>query len=128
MGYPVDSEGIVTPPMARRREAYQRALQETLSRLAALLSADPTVERLILFGFYAHGRADLLTDLDLVVIQKSELDFLVRMVELYRQIGPLLVDADILVYTPEEWEIVRDMPFGRQILQEGEGLYKKVTS
>jgi len=114
--------------MARRREAYQRALQETLSRLAALLSADPTVERLILFGFYAHGRADLLTDLDLVVIQKSELDFLVRMVELYRQIGPLLVDADILVYTPEEWEIVRDMPFGRQILQEGEGLYKKVTS
>ena len=118
----------MTPPMARRREAYQRALQETLSHLVTLLSADPTVERLILFGSYARGRADLLTDLDLVVIQKSELAFLARMVELYRRIGPLPVDADILVYTPEEWEIVRDMPFGRRILQEGKVLYEKVGS
>ena len=118
----------MTPPMARRREAYQRALQETLSHLVTLLSADPTVERLILFGSYARGRADLLTDLDLVVIQKSELNFLARMVELYRRIGPLPVDADILVYTPEEWEIVRDMPFGRRILQEGKVLYEKVGS
>jgi len=113
--------------MARRREAYQRALQETLSHLVALLSADPTVERLILFGSYARGRADLLTDLDLVVIQKSELDFLARMVELHRQIGPLPVDADILVYTPEEWEIVQDMPLGRRVVQEGKVLYERIV-
>lgn len=114
--------------MARRRKAYQRALQETLSRLVALLSADPTVERLILFGSYARGRADLLTDLDLVVVQRSERSFLDRLVELYRRIGPLPVDADILVYTPEEWEHIRETPFGRRILQEGEVLYEKISA
>jgi hypothetical protein len=42
----------MTSPLARRREVYRRALRETLSRLVDLLSADPTVERVILFGSY----------------------------------------------------------------------------
>lgn len=128
MGYPAGSESVTRSPMARRREAYQRALRETLSRLVALLSADPTVERLILFGSYARGRADLLTDLDLVVVQRSELAFLDRIVQLYRRIGPLPVDADILIYTPEEWEQIQETPFGRRISQEGEILYEKVSA
>lgn len=90
------------PSLKERRERYRRQLQETLTRLVEVLSADPTVQQVILFGSYARGRADLLTDLDLVVVQSSDRDFLTRMAELYGRIGPLPVDADTLVYTPQE--------------------------
>ncbi len=113
--------------LKERRERYRRQLQETLARLVELLAADPAVQRVILFGSYARGRADLLTDLDLVVIQSSEQDFLSRMVELHRRIGPLPVDADILVYTPQEWERIQDTPFGHRVLREGKVLYEKVS-
>lgn len=113
--------------LARRREEYRRALEESLARLVALLSADPTVQRLILFGSYARGRSDLRTDLDLIVIQESESGFLERMTELARRVGSLPVDADILVYTPQEWERVQETPFGRSVLKEGRVLYEKVT-
>lgn len=95
--------------------------------MVASLSADPTVQRVILFGSYVRGRADLRTDLDLVVVQSSDQDFLTRMVELHRRIGPLPVDADILVYTPQEWEQMQDTPFGHRVAQEGKVLYEKVS-
>ncbi|MBC7228350.1 MAG: nucleotidyltransferase domain-containing protein [Thermoflexales bacterium] len=113
--------------LKERRERYRQQLQETLTRLVEVLSADPTVQRVILFGSYARGRADLLTDLDLVVVQSSDRDFLTRMTELYGRIGPLPVDADILVYTPQEWEQMQDTPFGRRVMREGKVLYEKVS-
>ncbi len=114
--------------LKKRRERYCQQLQETLARLVELLAADPTVQRVILFGSYARGRADLLTDLDLVVVRSSEQDFLSRMLELHRRIGPLPVDADILVYTPQEWERMQDTPFGHRVMREGKVLYEKVPS
>lgn len=117
-----------TADLARKREEYRRALEESLARLVALLSADPTVRRIILFGSYARGRADLRTDLDLIVVQESDRGFLDRMAEISRRVGPLPVDADILVYTPQEWERVRETPFGRMVLKEGRVLYEKVAS
>ena len=77
--------------------------------------------------YYARGRADLLTDLDIVVVQSSGQGFLARMAELHRRLGSLPVDADILVYTPQEWERVLETPFGARILREGKVLYEKVS-
>lgn len=114
--------------LKKRRERYRQQLRETLARLMEVLAADPAVHQVILFGSYARGRADLRTDLDLVVVQSSEQDFLTRMAELHRRIGPLPVDVDILVYTPQEWEGVQDTPFGRQVMREGKVLYEKVSS
>lgn len=113
--------------LREKRERYRQQLQETLARVVALLSVDPTVQRVILFGSYARGRADLRTDLDLVVVQSSDQDFLTRMAELHRRIGPLPVDADILVYTPQEWEQMQDTPFGHRVAQEGKVLYEKIS-
>ncbi|MDI6894448.1 MAG: nucleotidyltransferase domain-containing protein [Bacillota bacterium] len=80
--------------------------------------------KIILFGSYARGRADALTDLDLVVVMDSELPFVERTAEVYRRIVPR-VAADILVYTPGEWERMQDRPFGQQVLREGRVLYEK---
>ncbi len=96
--------------LAREREAYQQALRESLDRLVALLAAGPTVERVVLFGSYARGRADL---------QSMDLGSLERMAELSRRPISLPVDADILAYTPQEWERVQETPFRRAVLKDG---------
>ena len=67
------------------------------------------VEKIILFGSQARGTGDQYSDLDLIVIKKTEQPFVTRLVEV-----PLLpVHADVFVYTPEEFEQMQenDNPF-----------------
>lgn len=107
-----------------KRVNYQTALERTLGRVVADLAARPEVEKVVLFGSYAAGRRDLFTDLDLLVVMSSDLDFVTRTAELYRDITPE-VDLDLLVYTPEEFEAQRTRGFVRQALETGEVLYEK---
>lgn len=60
------------------------------------------------------------------MILDSELPFIERTGWLYRQLAPR-VAADILVYTPEEWERVQGRPFIQKALSEGEVLYEEIT-
>jgi len=113
--------------IGQRRREYAQALEESLRRAIEVLSGIPEVERVILFGSYARGRRDLLTDLDLLVVMRTGLPFLERQKFLYSLL-PLGVDADILCYTPEEVEGAKDRPFFRRILQEGIVVYEKKPS
>lgn len=107
-----------------KRKRYQRALAAALRRIVAALARRPEVERAILFGSYAEGRADLFTDLDILVVVDTPLDFLARTAEMYRYpCGP--VDMDLLVYTPEELERNRERGFIRQVLEKGKVIYEK---
>jgi predicted nucleotidyltransferase len=110
--------------MAVRREAYREALAEALDQVVAALSRRPEVERVILFGSYAAGRRDLMTDLDLLVVMQSRLDFVTRTARLYQELAAP-VDMDLLVYTPEEFEAKRDSGFLRHALATGKVLYEK---
>jgi predicted nucleotidyltransferase len=110
--------------LEEKRAVYVVALERALSEVVARLAAMPEVESVILFGSYAAGRRDLFTDLDLLVVMSSELDFVHRTAELYRQIGAG-VDLDLLVYTPDEFERLRQRGFVRQALQTGRVLYEK---
>ena len=107
-----------------KRKQYQRALAATLHHIVAALARRPEVERAILFGSYAEGRADLFTDLDILLVVDTSLDFLARTAEMYRYLcSP--VDLDLLVYTPEELERNRDRPLIRQVLAKGRVIYEK---
>lgn len=110
--------------VATKREAYRQALAASLERIVAVLSRQPEVRRIVLFGSYAEGRADLLTDLDLLVVMESPLDFVARTAALYRELGST-VDMDLLVYTPEEVERLGRRGFLRRVLAEGKVLYEK---
>jgi len=110
--------------LRRKRTAYVAELEEAVNRLVAVLSAMPEVERVILFGSYARGRRDLFTDLDVLVLMRTELGFLERTKYLYRMLD-LPVDADILCYLPEEFERLKERPFLRRALQEGIVVYEK---
>ena len=106
------------------RERYVLALERDLNCLVQQLSSMPAVQRVILFGSYATGRRDLLTGLDLLVVMESPLDFVTRCAELARHLRAD-VALDLLVYTPQEMEHMRERPFLRQALKSGKVLYEK---
>ncbi|MCS7040395.1 MAG: nucleotidyltransferase domain-containing protein [Anaerolineae bacterium] len=106
------------------RERHIAALERDLAALVAQLRAMPAVRRVILFGSYAAGRRDLFTDLDLLIVMDTSLDFVSRIAELTRLLKAE-VPVDLLVYTPEEMERMRDRPFIRHALATGKVLYER---
>jgi predicted nucleotidyltransferase len=81
------------------------SLDEIRDRIRAYLRGT-SVERAVLFGSFARGDADALSDIDLVLVEATSLPFLER----GRQHLPLFrlgLGVDLLVYTPEEYERLR---------------------
>ncbi|MCX7750170.1 MAG: nucleotidyltransferase domain-containing protein [Candidatus Bipolaricaulota bacterium] len=110
---------------AERRERYARRLDRALELAVSRLASLPEVERVILFGSYARGRRDLATDLDLLVVMRTEEGFLDRLGRLYGLLAGIGVDLDLLAYTPREIEENRDRPFFRRALAGGRVVYEK---
>lgn len=108
----------------QRRSEYKQALDDSLSRIVTHLSAMPEVDRVILFGSYAAGRRDLLTDLDLLVVMQSQQDFVQRTAAMHQRLQAG-VDLDLLVYTPQEFERQREHGIVRQAVRTGKVLYEK---
>jgi len=101
----------------------------TLERLAADLR--PVFRRhmilqAIVFGSYATGSASRRSDVDLLLVQRTPKRFLDRYDGLYRELCAQVKGAgiDLLIYTPEELEHLRDRPFVRRILSEGRIIYE----
>jgi predicted nucleotidyltransferase len=117
----------MTTTMQTRRQHHVQTLAAELAGLVEQLRRIRAVQKVILFGSYAQGRADLFTDLDLLVVMPSTLDFVSRCVWLAGQLRTG-VALDLLVYTPAELEQMRNRPFIRQIMQTGKVLYEKKST
>jgi predicted nucleotidyltransferase len=113
--------------LAAKREQYRDALKNAAQRIVTALAQKPEVERAILFGSYARGRRDLFTDLDVLIVMDSPLDFVSRTAEMYRDLS-CPVDLDLLVYTPEELARNRNRGFIRRALEEGKVIYERRTT
>ncbi|QSQ09149.1 hypothetical protein H0A61_01508 [Koleobacter methoxysyntrophicus] len=103
---------------------YKTLLKTELERITRELK-QLGAEKIMLFGSYASGRADLFTDLDIIAVLKSDLSFIKRIGFIYSKIIPR-VATDILVYTPEEWQTLKEKPFFKKAAAEGKVLYEKV--
>jgi len=90
----------------------------------ALKTYDP--EKVILFGSLARGDADRYSDIDLVVIKRTDKRFVERLVEAARYLD-LPVSVDLFVYTPEEFEVMAENanPFIERVRSEGRIIYEK---
>jgi predicted nucleotidyltransferase len=77
-------------------------------------------EKLILFGSVAQGEIHEWSDLDLVVIKRTDKPLLERIEEVLRLVRPK-VGLDVLVYTPEEME---DLIEERRVFVLDEIIYK----
>ena len=110
--------------LREEREKYIRSLDYALRYITDTLRVNPQVQRLILFGSYASGRRDLFTDLDILVIMESEQDFITRSAAL-RQSLHSGVDMDLMVYTPQEFEIMQEKGFLKHALKNSQVLYER---
>jgi uncharacterized protein len=96
-------------------------LDEELSRIMKKLKGDNSIKQVLLFGSLARGDLHIGSDIDLIVVKNTEKKFLDRLDEFYLDASEPL---DILVYTPEEFEEMKERPFIKKALMEGRILHE----
>lgn len=101
--------------LAQRRAEHVALLKEEVDRLVQGLIALGAKE-VYQFGSLTRRPPDLFTDVDLLAILETDEPFVERLARIYMQLRPR-VDADILVYTPREFEEMRERPFLRHVLK-----------
>ena len=87
-------------------EARRIGLQAELERIVRVLVEQHDPACVILYGSFAHGDIHEWSDLDLCVIKQTEKRFIERLEEVGLLTLPR-VGCQILVYTPEELETVK---------------------
>jgi predicted nucleotidyltransferase len=110
--------------LTQMRQQYRQDLETALDVIVDRLSEMPEVVQAILFGSYAAGRRDLFTDIDLIVVMETGKNWPERSAELYQNLQTG-VDLDLLVYTPEEFEVKRQGAFLGKALENGRVIYEK---
>ncbi len=105
----------------------QRLLEQELERFLRLLARVPDLDRVMVFGSMAGGEIHPWSDLDLVIVQSTNMPFLRRIRETRRLLRPR-VATDIFVYTPQEFEqLCRERLFFREeVLGRGKVVYERI--
>lgn len=96
----------------------------TLQHLVEVLQ-DYQPERIILFGSQARGQADEYSDYDIIVIKQTDRPFVERLAEMVPYLVAFGRPAEILVYTPQEFEGMSETGLGWIVRQEGVVLYER---
>jgi predicted nucleotidyltransferase len=96
-----------------------------IKQVAVLMGRAAKASEVILFGSHARGDPDENSDVDLMIIAKSNLPRFKRSRELYKLMRPYPFAMDLVVYTPEEIERGMRSPvsFVSTVLREGKTLY-----
>ena len=93
------------------------------SRVDVLLKAlaPYQADKIYLFGSWARGEADTLSDIDLVLIKRTRSRFFNRLRQVQRLLPPEMGAVDVLVYTPKEFAsmLAEGNAFARMLLEEG---------
>lgn len=101
------------------------SLLEHVREAAKAVAGRNGATRALLFGSHARGTATTRSDVDLVFVEETADRFLDR---LDRYLGPMAdaldMPVEVLVYTPAEYERMRDRPFLRRAEKEGIVLYE----
>jgi len=84
------------------------------------------LEKVTLFGSLSQGTGSKKSDLDLLAIQETELSFFERLDGILKEIQLIVPywGVDLLIYTPDELEIIQHRPFIKNILETGIVIYE----
>ena len=103
-------------------------MQQLENRVIAWAESQPDIRAIIVVGSRARrdSPADEWSDLDLVIIQETQVPFLDRIRKVLDLLKPT-VGVDLLVYTPDEFEqLSRERAFVRQeIVGKGRVIYER---
>ena len=105
------------------KKERENKIKEEIDRIKKILP-NMNIEKAILFGSSARDEIGICSDIDLVIIMKTNLKFLDRLDKFYRELNPN-VATDIFVYTPKEFEEIKKGFFGKSILKDGIILYER---
>lgn len=98
-------------------------LERELNRLSGIIKEKYNPEKIILFGSLATRKINDWSDIDLVIIKKTDKTFFERLKELFLLLKPK-VGIDFLVYTPAEFKELKNRTFFKdEVLKKGKVLY-----
>ena|SRR3989338_3919898 len=108
--------------------AHRRRIEENLHRIVEEIREYYDPEKIIVFGSAATGKAGPDSDIDMVVVRKTNEPFFNRGGKMAEHLN-YDVGLDLLVYTPLEFEIAaKEKPFFREeIVKKGRVLYDRVA-
>lgn len=109
-----------TPESARLHR-----LRAELDRIRTVLSGEPSVKQVRVFGSVALGTTHDWSDLDVMVVEETDQPFIDRALRLADLVNPQ-VGTQFVVYTPAELQTLADRPFVQvEILRKGRVLPMK---
>lgn len=106
---------------------YLPVTEEFLQAMVRRLLAVGAPDKIVLFGSRARGDARVDSDLDLLIIEASDLPRYKRSSRYLRALVGLFPAKDVVVWTPEEVEAWSEVPhaFITTALREGKTLYAR---
>ena len=111
--------------MGRTIIEYTEEKRRIAEAMADRIASQVNPERILLFGSVARGDARETSDVDLIVVEESDLTFKQRMNFLYSEIERH-EDVDMFWYTPRELEKMQPQSsFVRRALEEAVVLYER---
>lgn len=124
-------EAVVWVPSPRPEPATtvtrtRRALlQKELTRFIRVVREKIQPRQILVYGSFAHGNLGEWSDLDLVVVADTDQPFYERSKVILNEVRPV-VGMDVLVYTPAEWDEMKDRPFIKEeVLRKGRVVYER---
>ena len=108
---------------ARERKVM---LEKELERFIRILIEEGNPKLILIFGSMVTGNIHESSDIDLVVVEKSDLPFLPRTRDMRRMLKPQ-VGTDVLWYTPDEFNhmFYNRLFFKQEIVGKGKVLYER---
>ncbi len=105
--------------------SVQERIEEMVQRIVSQFHPD----KIILFGSHARGEAGPDSDVDLLVVMQPHGSKRERVVEVYGLLAGMGVPKDVMIVTPEEFDIYRDAPGTviRTACREGKVLYDRAA-
>ncbi|MHB1346262.1 MAG: nucleotidyltransferase domain-containing protein [Candidatus Humimicrobiaceae bacterium] len=106
-----------------RKEKLNKELERILPIIIKL-----GAQKVILIGSMATGNTHTLSDIDIIIIKKTNKRFIDRLDEFYKAIMPK-VSVDILVYNPSEFKkMSKNNLFIQYAIEKGHILYEASKS
>jgi predicted nucleotidyltransferase len=111
----------ISPEAVERKQA----LEAELARILPIIIAKYRPEKIILFGSLATGEVHEWSDIDLVIIKRTELNYFDRLFQFKRLVRSKLA-TDIFIYQPEEFAArvaENDYFMVDEVLEKGKVIY-----
>lgn len=104
----------------------EKILSDELKRIIEIIKNKYSPEKIILFGSMAKGEIHEWSDIDLLIVKKTDARPIDRCVEIARLTKPR-VGIDLFVYTPEEYDSIlkEGFSFFTDIMKHSKVLYEK---